>query len=136
MNIFPFFPADSAPAQNWSPSQATIIFLILLSLLTFVAGQLLLKVALNRLHEIEKGDPRRRAAPWIFAASIFSMAVSFFLSLGLLQKLDLSYLFPFQGLSVIIIAFSSVFLLKERLTPTLVVGVLLITAGVILVSAS
>jgi len=54
----------------------------------------------------------------------------------LLQKLDLSYLFPFQGLSVIIIAFSSVVFLKERLSGTLIVGVVLITAGVILVSAS
>jgi drug/metabolite transporter (DMT)-like permease len=112
------------------------IFLILLSLGTFVAGQLLLKVALNRLEETEKGDPRRRRAPWIFTTSIFSMAISFFLSLGLLQKLDLSYLFPFQGLSVIIIAFSSVIFLKERLSTTLIVGVVLITAGVILVSAS
>jgi len=111
-------------------------FLILLSLVTFVAGQLILKVALNRFADTDKGDPRRRAAPWIFAASIFSMAVSFFLSLGLLQKLDLSYLFPFQGLSIIIIAFCSVVFLKERLSATLVVGVVLITAGVILVSAS
>jgi len=112
------------------------IFLILLSLSTFVAGQLLLKMALNRLEEAGKGDPRRRPVPWIFAASIFTMAISFFLSLGLLQKLDLSYLFPFQGLSVIIIAFSSVVFLKERLSGTLIVGVVLITAGVILVSAS
>ena len=38
-------------------------FLILLSLVTFVAGQLILKVALNRFADTEKGDPRRRAAP-------------------------------------------------------------------------
>ncbi len=111
-------------------------FLILLSLVTFVAGQLLLKLALNEFGELEKRDPRRRRAAWIFAASIFSMAISFFLSLGLLQKLDLSYLFPFQGLSVIIVAFSSAIFLKERLSTALVIGVLLITAGVILVSSS
>jgi drug/metabolite transporter (DMT)-like permease len=108
---------------------------ILLSLLTFVAGQLLLKMALNRF-DLEKPDPRRRGAGWVFAASIFSMAVSFFLTLGLLQKLDLSYVFPFQGLSIVLVAFFSAYFLKERLNARLIVGVLLITAGVVLVSAS
>jgi drug/metabolite transporter (DMT)-like permease len=85
---------------------------------------------------LAKGDPQRRQAWWIFAASIFSMTISFFVSIGLLQKLDLSYLFPFQDLSVILIAFSSAYFLKERLSVALVTGVLLITAGVILVSSS
>ncbi len=31
------------------------------------------------------------------------MTISFFLTLGLLQRFDLSYLYPFQGLSVILI---------------------------------
>lgn len=107
------------------------LFLILLSIVTIVAGQLLLKLALNR-----HGEGTGRPVAWIFTASIFSMAVSFFLSLGLLQKLELSYLFPFNGLNVIITVAGSVLFLKEKLSPTLVVGVVLITAGVILVSAS
>jgi uncharacterized membrane protein len=111
-------------------------FFIALSLVTFVAGQLLLKVTLNRFEETAPGTGTRRQSIWIFAASIVSMAVSFFLSLGLLQKLDLSYLFPFQGLSIIIIAFSSVVFLKEKISPALVIGVILITAGVILVSST
>ena len=111
-------------------------FLIVLSLVTVVAGQLLLKLALNRLNELEKGDPKRRQAVWIFAASILSMTISFFVSLGLLQKLDLSYLFPFQDLSMILIAISSAVFLKERLSPTLIIGILLVTGGVILVSSS
>jgi drug/metabolite transporter (DMT)-like permease len=111
-------------------------FLILLSLVTIVAGQLLLKLGLNKFAEFERGDRRRRQAIWIFAGSIFSMTISFFLSLGLLQKLDLSYLFPFQDLSVILIAVCSAFFLKERLSVALVTGIVLITAGVILVSSS
>ena len=35
------------------------------------------------------------------------MTISFFLTLGLLQRFDLSYLYPFQGLSVIIIAITA-----------------------------
>lgn len=109
-------------------------FFIALSVLTFVAGQLLLKVALNRQEEPGQTGDRRRLVRWIFAGSILSMAVSFFLDLGLLQKLDLSYLFPFQGMSVLIIASASVLFLKERISASLVIGVLFITAGVILVS--
>ncbi len=111
-------------------------FLILVSLLTMVAGQILLKLAMNKLNELAPGNPKRRQAAWIFGASILSMTISFFVSLGLLQKLDLSYLFPFQDLSVILIALCSAWFLKERLSAPLIIGVLLVTAGVILVSAS
>jgi drug/metabolite transporter (DMT)-like permease len=113
-----------------------IALLIVLSLVTVVAGQLLLKLALNRLNELEAGDPRRRQASWIFAASIVSMALSFFVNIGLLQKLDLSYLFPFQDFSMILIAISSAVFLKERLSPALIIGILLVTSGVVLVSVS
>lgn len=113
-----------------------IPLLIVLSLVTVVAGQLLLKLALNRINELEPGDPRRRQAKWIFSASIASMALSFFVNIGLLQKLDLSYLFPFQDLSMILIAICSAVFLKEKLSPALIVGILLVTSGVILVSVS
>jgi len=113
-----------------------IPLLILVSLLAFVAGELLLKLAVNKFDGVPPGDPERKWAVCIFAASILSMSVTFFVNLGLLQKLELSYLFPFQGLSVIIIAFTSAWFLKERLTPALVTGVILITVGVILVSSS
>src|ERR1700748_87211 len=97
-----------------------IAFLIVVSLLTMVAGQLLLKLAMNKFTELAPGDPRRKQTAWIFGGSIFSMTISFFVSLGLLQKLDLSYLFPFQDLSVILIALCSAYFLKERLSVTLI----------------
>lgn len=115
-----------------------VLFLILVSLLTFVAGQILLK------HGIDGGEPagegpkpmpaRRRG--WLVGGGIASMTVSFFVQLGLLQKLDLSFLFPFQGLSVIIVTLGASIFLKERLTWPLVTGALLITGGIILVSWS
>jgi uncharacterized membrane protein len=64
------------------------------------------------------------------------MTVSFFLTLGLLQRFDLSYLYPFQGLSVIFITIMAALVLKERLTARLTIGALLITAGVVLVAFS
>jgi uncharacterized membrane protein len=65
-----------------------------------------------------------------------AMTVYFFLSLGLLQRFDLSYLYPFQGTSIIFISVAAAVLLREKLSLRLIVGSLLITAGVVLVSLS
>ena len=112
------------------------LFLILLALGTLIAGQLLLKWALNddESPDAPKHSFQRRA--WIFAGGILGMTISFFVNLGLLQRHDLSFVFPFQGLSVIIVIGCATIFLKERLTLPLVVGALLITVGVMLVSAS
>jgi uncharacterized membrane protein len=64
------------------------------------------------------------------------MTISFFLTLGLLQRFDLSYLYPFQGLSVIFITILAAVLLKEKLSARLTIGALLITVGIVLVSMS
>ena len=117
---------------------ALTLTLILVALLTLVAGQLLLKWALNEGDDDETVARRmsfpRRAL--IFAGGILAMTISFFVNLGLLQKNDLSLVFPFQGLSVIIVTVAASFFLKERLTLPLVVGALLITVGVMLVAGS
>jgi len=107
--------------------------LILIALVSFVAGQLLLKRAME-----STGQSGFRNARFIFllSAGILSMTVSFFITLGLLQHFDLSYLYPFQGLSVIIISLMAAVILKEKLTMQLTIGALLITAGVVLVSLS
>ena len=100
---------------------------------TFVAGQLLLK----RGMELTVQSPSsRRHFIGLLAAGIFAMTISFFLTLGLLQRFDLSYLYPFQGLSVILIAITAAIILREKLTVRLVVGALLISSGIILVSLS
>ena len=58
------------------------------------------------------------------------------LTLGLLQHFDLSYVYPFQGASVIIITLLAAIILKEKLTFRIIAGTLLITAGAVLVSMS
>jgi uncharacterized membrane protein len=105
--------------------------LILISLITFVAGQLLLKRAMEST--IRSGYRNARFIS-LLGFGIFSMTISFFLTLGLLQRYDLSYLYPFQGLSVIIISIAAAILLREKLTLQLTMGALLITAGIVLVS--
>jgi uncharacterized membrane protein len=109
------------------------LILILIALITFVAGQLLLKQGMELTTGIHLRA--RRFAPLI-TAGIVLMTISFFLTLGLLQRFDLSYLYPFQGLSVIIIAISAAMTLREKLTLQLAIGALLISAGIVLVSLS
>jgi len=107
-------------------------FLILCSLLTFVAGQILFKHAMEKSHQTGFGGQFAR----FFFPGIASMTVSFFLTLGLLQRFDLSYVYPFQGLSVIIVSLMGGVLLKEKLSVQLIIGALLISIGVALVSFS
>ena len=108
-------------------------FLILASLITFVAGQLLLKKGMELT--TERVGNRRRFLSFIIAGTL-AMTISFFLTLGLLQHFDLSYLYPFQGLSVILIAITAAITLREKLTLQLAIGALLISAGIFLVSLS
>ena len=106
---------------------------ILFWLATFVAGQLLFKRAMESSSAV---GFRNRRTILTLGAGILVMTISFCLNLGLLQRFDLSYLYPFQGSSIIIITLLAAIILKERLTARLIVGTLLITAGVALVSMS
>ena len=108
------------------------LLLILTSLIAFVAGQLLLKHAM----ESTAAGFRQRTFILFLLAGTGAMAVGFFLTLGLLQRFDLSYVYPFQGLTVIFVSIAAAILLREKLTVQLVLGSLLITAGVVLVSIS
>lgn len=109
------------------------LLLIVISLSTFVAGQLLLKRAMESTAAAGFPNPR---FVWFLSAGIGCMTISFFLTLGLLQRFDLSYLYPFQGLSVIIISLLAAVILKEKLTLPLTIGALLISLGIVLVSLS
>jgi uncharacterized membrane protein len=106
---------------------------ILVSLVTFVAAQLVLKRAMefSTTHSMRNSYFISR-----IALGVFLMTISFFLTLGLLQRFDLSYLYPFQGLSVIFITVLAAVVLKEKVSVRLTIGALLITAGIVLVSLS
>ena len=109
------------------------LLLILTSLVTFVAGQLFLKHAMEL--STARGFRNGKVIS-ILSRGIFFMTISFFLTLGLLQRFDLSYLYPFQGLSVIIISGAAAIVLREKVTLNLAIGALLISAGIVLVSLS
>jgi uncharacterized membrane protein len=108
-------------------------FFIVVSLASFVAAQLILKRAMETTTSIGF-----RNAQFVskVTGGVSLMTISFFLTLGLLQRFDLSYLYPFQGLSVIFITLMAAVVLKEKLSVRLTIGALLISAGIVLVSLS
>ncbi len=106
-------------------------FLVLLSEMCTVTGQIFLKHAMN--HSAE--DARRKLVLNLIAG-IAVMALGFFLWLGLLARFDLSYLYPFEGLNRIVLLAGAWLFLKEKVTWNLGLGVLLLSAGVFLVASS
>ena len=109
------------------------LLLILISVAALVAGELLLKHAMQST--VARGFRQRTFVVFLLAGST-AMGVYFLLTLGLLQRLTSAMCIRFRGLSVIFISAAAAFLLREKLTLPLVVGSLLITAGVVLVSLS
>ncbi len=116
-----------------TPVSFLAFFLIVVSLVTFVAAQLILKKAME--FSATSGMRNSYFVSRV-AIGVALMTVSFFLTLGLLQRFDLSYLYPFQGLSVIFITILAAVVLKEKLSARLAIGALLITTGIVLVSMS
>jgi len=107
--------------------------LIFVSVSCFVAGQILLKHAMDIT---ARPAYSRSHAVLVFALAIAVFAVNFFVNIGLLQRFDLSYFFPFQGMSVVLIALAGAFILKEKLSLRLTIGSIVIGLGVVLVSLS
>jgi len=116
-----------------TPVSFLAFFFIVVSLLSFVAAQLILKRAMEATTTTGFRNPQFVSK---VTGGILLMTISFFLTLGLLQRFDLSYLYPFQGLSVIFITLMAAVVLKEKLNMRLAVGALLISAGIVLVSMS
>jgi uncharacterized membrane protein len=93
-----------------------------------VAGQILLKRAMAG----EAGVPWTRTAARL-APGVACMTAWFFLWLGLLAQLDLSKIFPFEGLNPALMILAAAVFLKERITWTTWAGMALITGGIMLV---
>jgi len=97
--------------------------LVLIAQVAQVAGQVLLKQGMTRT-----GGRLVRVA-----AGTVMLTVWFLGWLKLLQGLDISYLYPFEGLSMVLLVFASSSLLGERTRGSTWIGVALITAGMLVV---
>jgi len=109
------------------------VALVLLSQLAQVAGQVLLKRGMSQVDRTP-----RRTAPilWGLGGGIAMLTAWFGLWMGLMQKLDLSQLYPFTGLSPVLMVLSAGLFLRERADRRTWLGVALITAGTVLVAFS
>jgi uncharacterized membrane protein len=96
-----------------------------------VAAHLLLKHAMNATHV----TPRRwTVILWNVAGGIGLLNVWFFLWLGLLRNWELSRVFPFEGLSPLLLVLGAWIFLGERVSPRAWFGIVLIGVGVGLVA--
>jgi uncharacterized membrane protein len=105
--------------------------LILFSGTCSVAGQIFFK---HGMSGYVSGNKPRRVLD--LSAGVLAMTVGFFTWLTLLQRFNLSYLYPFEGLDGVILAFGAWIFLRENMTRDLWIGMILICFGTILVSAT
>jgi drug/metabolite transporter (DMT)-like permease len=120
----------------------TLIFIAII-VLGGTAGDLSVSHAMKRIGEIETLRPaaiarvliRAFQVGWIWIG-ISLMALSFFSLLALLSWADVSVVVPATALSYVAAAFGAKYLLHEEVAPLRWAGVLLVCAGVALVSVS
>jgi undecaprenyl phosphate-alpha-L-ara4N flippase subunit ArnE len=116
------------------PLTAVGIILCLACQALIVVGQLFLKRAVSGSGATSA--ERRGASIRGFAIGIACMTLWFFIWLGLLSRWDISKLFPFEGLNPAIMAIAAWLVLKEKLPITAWLGLLLVCAGIVIVSGS
>jgi multidrug transporter EmrE-like cation transporter len=91
-----------------------------------VGGQLLLKRGMS--------GPRTRIL--LVVGGVALLTFWFLAWLKLLQGIDISYLYPFEGISLVLLVVAARVLLREQTSPQAWFGVALITSGMILVGLS
>jgi uncharacterized membrane protein len=99
------------------------LLLVILSQSAQVAGQLLLKRGMSG-----SGGRLPRVAGGLALLTIWFLAW-----LRLLQSLDLSYVYPFEGISLVLLVLAARVFLQEPIGARAWVGVALITMGMLLV---
>jgi len=109
------------------------LILVILTVICLVVGQLIIKHAMSMTHQ--KPLPWRQFLPKL-TLGVTIMTMWFLLWIFLLQSYELSYLFPFDSLSTVLLSLGAMIFLKEKLTLRLWVGMILIVVGVMFVAHS
>jgi hypothetical protein len=120
----------------------TTCFLVLIVLGTS-GGELAVSRAMKQLGELDCWSPRsiirflgRALRVKRFWVGIALLALGFFSLLAILSWADVSFVIPATAMSYVTGALGARFLLGERLTPLRWAGIVLVAAGVALVSIS
>ncbi|HET9495590.1 MAG TPA: EamA family transporter [Chloroflexia bacterium] len=116
--------------------------LLLVAICLTVTGELLLKTGMNRHGELNVSlstlvptAVKLFTSPWVVGGFVFVFSGALFW-LAVLSRWNLSVAYPMLSISYIIGIAASVFILKEKVGPLQLLGVLVIIVGVFLVSRS
>src|SRR6059058_5456543 len=108
-----------------------LILVFTIEVTATVVGQLLVKHAMEGSRTVGFTHPRILK---LFAGAVGALTISFFLTIALLQHFDLSVFYPIQGSTVVLIVLAAVVFLREKLSLPLLLGSLLISIGIVIVS--
>ena len=110
---------------------AKLIALLIGCQVLLVVSQLFLKHAMN----LTARSPRPTAQVVLFSGLfVAAMTVWFLLWLGFLQVMPLSEVQPWEGLSPVLLVLGAAIFLREKISREAWFGIVLISAGVVLVS--
>jgi len=127
--------------EKKSLSLLSSVLLILLSISIAVGGQLLLKIGIDRIGI--NGFGSMKSLTGLFSGIIrspmvltglFLYLISAAIWLVVLSTVDLSFAYPFIGLTYVMVLVLSRFILKEEVNPIRWVGAFIITVGVVVIS--
>jgi drug/metabolite transporter (DMT)-like permease len=105
--------------------------LVVFSITCSVTGQIFFKHAMS-----DQSTSTRTGRRLYLAGGVLVMTIGFFTWLALLRRFNLSYLYPFEGLDRVLLAFAAWLILKEKITRDLWIGVILICVGTAFVAGS
>ncbi len=114
--------------------------LILFTVLTNFLSQILLKKGMTTIGKIELSLSGLMSSVvdvilnWSIILGIFVMVISMASHLVVLSRVEISFAYPFLGLSFVLITIYGHFYLAETVTMWRVIGVLLICSGVAVVA--
>jgi multidrug transporter EmrE-like cation transporter len=117
------------------------ILLILLSISIAVCGQILLKIGINRIGigDFNSMDTVRQLFTGVIKSplvltGLFLYFISAAIWIIVLSTVDLSFAYPFIGLTYVLVLILSKLILKEDVSPIRWIGTAIITIGVIVIS--
>ena len=116
------------------------IILILLSVLLNCAAQLLIRKGMLIEGEVGMQNMLSHVGSmitnvWLWGA-LLCYALSIFLWMSVLSKVEVSYAYPFLSVGYVVSAVAGYALFNENLSPIRIAGIIVICIGVILISRS
>jgi multidrug transporter EmrE-like cation transporter len=116
------------------------ILLVVASVLLAVVAQLSMKYGMNAFGSFPISKILVNLIPMILNPWVFLGFVLFGLSsiiwLAVLSRMELSLVYPMVSLAYVVVAFASILLFKENVTLVRWIGIVVICAGVFLISRS